>query len=118
MTAYTICHAAHPDRALHRGLSLDEAFFQLLAETDHDHVFERRPRGHALILWARACNPFTPRMLTTWCEHAGDARLALMFEAIRDAFHPFIAVSDDAFEAQVSGMRAGSYQSGTCAFRA
>ena len=118
MTTYTIVQAERHGLVLHRGLSLDEAFFQLLAETDQDHVFERRPSGHALILWPRACNPFAPHTLTTWCEHAGDARMALMREALGAAFYPFIAMPDEAFDALMSGARAGAYERGARAFRA
>ena len=96
MTTYTVFADNCEEQAPHAGLGLDQAFAWVLECCHFDHVFERRPNGHALILWDRRLKPFAPHEIATSFASASDARVVLMLRAIDGRFS-YRALSDERF---------------------
>lgn len=94
MTTYSLFAGGNDVETLHTGLSLEQAFALVLEFCRFDHVFERRPGGHALIIWDRSLKSFAPQAIETTFTHTSDARTVLMLKAIDGRFR-YRALSDE-----------------------
>ena len=101
MSSYTVFADDLHRFAPRRGLSLTDAFAWVLAASRSDHVFERRPDGHALIIWDDALQTFAPRQITTTFRNDRDARTVLMLKAVVSGLNGFRALPDEVFREQL-----------------